>query len=90
MFSQIENKGLVKLLKQMVHFNPCFRPTAEECLKSSVFDSIRVPEHEKASSFMINLPIYEDGQYDYENCVSLGCSRADFIKMVYDESIMVK
>ena len=35
--------GLVDILTGMLEYNPCFRMTAAECLKSKVFDSIRVP-----------------------------------------------
>lgn len=39
--------GLIQLLDMMLQFNPLFRPTAKECMKLPVFDSIRpntIPE----------------------------------------------
>lgn len=41
-FPNISN-GLIDLLTGMLEYNPYFRMTAAECLKSKVFDSIRVP-----------------------------------------------
>lgn len=37
------SEGLIDLLTGMLEYNPCFRMTAAECLKSKVFDKIRVP-----------------------------------------------
>lgn len=36
------NALLVKLVLEMLEYNPFFRPSAKECLASSVFDEIRV------------------------------------------------
>ena len=35
------NSDLIALLKSLIQVNPFFRPTAKECLKSSVFDTVR-------------------------------------------------
>ena len=35
------SENLVELLKSMLTYNPAFRPTVSECLKSEVFDSVR-------------------------------------------------
>lgn len=43
--------GLLDLLTGMLEYNPCFRITAAECLKSKIFDSIRVPQFEKPAPF---------------------------------------
>ena len=41
------NPELIDLLKGMLEFNPYFRLTAEDALKSKVFDKIRQPYFEK-------------------------------------------
>ena len=46
---------LVDLLKGMLEFNPFFRLTARECLKSKVFDDIRVSQVEQSAPFKIKL-----------------------------------
>ena len=60
--------ALVDLLRQMLEFNPHFRPTAKECLSLPLFDSIRMPNLEMPASFKINFDIDndEDMQLDYE------------------------
>ena len=45
---------LFKLVKGLLEFNPYFRLSAEEALKSPVFDKIRVPKYEKPSPIKIN------------------------------------
>ena len=45
------SEGLIDLLTGMLEYNPCFRMTAAECLKSKVFDKIRVPQFEKPAPF---------------------------------------
>ena len=63
----------------MLQLNPSFRPTADELLRHKIFDKIRVEEHEKPSPFKIDLPIYNEGQYDYDKCESLELTKKDFI-----------
>lgn len=40
-FATIKNQGLVDVLEGMLLFNPGFRMSATECLKHSIFDSVR-------------------------------------------------
>lgn len=35
------SENLVNLLESMLTYNPAFRPTVSECLKSDVFNSVR-------------------------------------------------
>lgn len=37
------SKGLIQVLKDLLEFNPYFRPSAAEIIKSPIFDEIRVP-----------------------------------------------
>lgn len=43
-----ESRG-IELLKKMLKFNPAERITAEEALKDSYFDDIRLPEQESSA-----------------------------------------
>ena len=62
---------MVSLLTDMLQFNPYLRPTAMQCIKNPVFDSIRVPEAELNASDLINLEIDMDPdlKVDYDNRV---------------------
>ena len=44
---------LVVMLKNLLKFNPYFRPTALECLTNKVFDNYRDPRKENILSEMI-------------------------------------
>jgi serine/threonine protein kinase len=65
------NKDLVELLKSLVQVNPFFRPTAKECLKNPVFDTIREQVKEKTQiTSKIKLEIDHDKAFDYASGVS--------------------
>lgn len=58
----------MNLLKEMLEFNPFFRPTAKECLQNKIFDSIRVAGLEVSAPFKINIDVdRNEHQCDYEN-----------------------
>lgn len=62
---------MIKLLKEMLQFNPSMRPTAKECLQSPIFDQIRVPGLEQAAPFKINIEVDRNElkfDYDEESC----------------------
>lgn len=62
------NKGILSLLKEMLEFNPFFRPTAKECLQNKIFDNIRVAGLEVSAPFKINIDVDRNQyQFDYEN-----------------------
>lgn len=63
----------------MLEFNPSFRPTAADILKNKLFNSIRIPSRESPASHVINMPIYDEGQYDYEECESVYFNQKDYI-----------
>ena len=48
---------LVNLLKQMVQFNPHFRPSAKELLENKIFDKFRRVDLEEDAPFKLNLDI---------------------------------
>jgi hypothetical protein len=41
---------ICQLIKGLLEFNPYFRLSAKDALKNTIFDKIRVPEFENASS----------------------------------------
>lgn len=48
---------LINMLEQMLQFNPYYRPTAKELLKSKIFDKIRCEDLEKSAPFKILIDI---------------------------------
>lgn len=52
----------------MLEFNPYFRPTAAQCLKSPIFDKIRAPNLETKCPNQLHLEIDDDPNFgiDYE------------------------
>lgn len=69
----------------MLEFNPYFRSSAQECLKSQIFDKVRVPLLEQPAPFKIKLKIYEENVYDYDLCKPLIYSVNDYKKMLHEE-----
>lgn len=64
---QNSSPHLKMLLKSLLEFNPYFRASAKDCLKSPIFDKIRVPALEEDAPFKIFLDIDKEGAFDYEN-----------------------
>jgi serine/threonine protein kinase len=63
------DKEIVELLKQMLIFNPLKRPSAKECLNSSIFDSLRVKALEQDADIKVKLELDLLDLFDYEECV---------------------
>lgn len=84
------NPDLLELLASMLRFNPYFRVTAQEALKSKVFDDIRVAHFEKTSHHKIQLELYEDGAYDYKNHTDHMLRMKDLRKTLAKEMKKVK
>ena len=60
--------ALLGILSQMLEFNPCFRPTAEQLISNKYFDDIRVNKNEIKASHKIIVGIDKNKlKYDYEN-----------------------
>ena len=76
---------LLHLLKGLTEFNPFFRFSAREAMKSKYFDDIRIPKIEKACSSKVQLKVDEDGVFDYTNGTSNKYNREDYIKMIVQE-----
>ena len=84
------SSGLMELLESLLTYNPSLRPTTKDCLRSPIFDSIRVKYYEKASPIKCVLPIYEEGAFDYINNESSKYSLLDFKKMIFEEAKLFK
>ena len=63
--------NLVKLLFDLLEFNPHNRVSAAEALKNPVFNKIRNPNLEKPAKTMIQLEFDQAGCYDYETGTDL-------------------
>lgn len=79
------SSGLMDLLEDMLTYNPSLRRTTQECLRSPIFDHIRIKEYEKHSPISINLKIYEEGGYDYDENKDHKYEVDDFKKMILEE-----
>ena len=84
------NPELLKMLESMLEFNPYFRLTAEEALKSKVFDGIRIQAFERPSPVQIKLNIFAEDAYDYENHTDHKLSKHDLNKALAREVISIK
>lgn len=60
---------LIDLLKTLLTFSPDMRPTAKDCLKNPIFDSLRVKTLEESADFKLKLELDEMDLFDYEECV---------------------
>lgn len=90
LYPHVDNDGFFELLEGMLQYNPALRITAAECLRHKIFDSLRVPQHEQPAPAQVQMPIYADGSYDYDECVSLSYDIADFRSMIIDEVELVR
>ena len=59
------------MLKSLIQINPFFRPTAKECLKNPIFNTVRNSTLEKTSvNQKIKLEIDHDDAFDYSTGAS--------------------
>jgi len=57
---------VLKILELLLQFNPYFRSSPAELLKSKEFDSIRNKEKEAGADYRIDLEVDQIGSFDYE------------------------
>ena len=79
------SENLVELLKSMLTYNPAFRPTVSECLKSEVFDSVRNTKIEDVQAPEIELDILKMNSFDYEKGVDKTFSLDDYKQILIAE-----
>ena len=54
------------MLRGMLEINPYYRWSVQECLKSPLFDDIRVPKLESIAPKKISLMVDSEDAFDYE------------------------
>lgn len=81
---------ILDILQSMLEFNPKFRGSASQLLKSKVFDKIRKPEMEVAAPFQIKLAVDQAGAFDYDRCKSDKFSIEDYKKMLANEIKIIR
>ena len=60
------NEEVVKVLCDLLQFNPHKRVSAADCLQNKIFDPIRVPELEQPAPFKIKLNVDDYDAFDYD------------------------
>ena len=68
----------------MLQFNPGFRPTAKECLRNPIFDSLNVDKN-VAPPEKFYQQIYKKGTYDYHKREPINSSIKDYEGMMIKE-----
>lgn len=61
------------------------RFSASECLRSKIFDAIRIPAHEKSAPSKVMLDVDNDDAFDYNSGKSNKYAMEDYIKMIERE-----
>ena len=85
------SKELVALVKRMLEFNPFFRISAADALKSKLFDGIRVPQFEQPSPKKVVIDGFLDESFDYNKFTSAKFqSDLDLVKIIARESTIVQ
>lgn len=80
-----QDKDLVQLLMSMIEFNPYYRSSPAECLKSPFFDPIRVPQLEQPAPTKIYLEIDQEDACDYQSGASMKFTKDQILKMILGE-----
>ena len=71
----------------MLQFNPHYRVTAEEALKSKVFDQIRMAQFEEPSQKKVVLEGYLEENFDYKTFDSFKYSNMQEIRLLLAKEI---
>ncbi len=70
----------------MLEFNPYFRWSPSECLRSPVLDSIRRPQLEKPAPIKLKLMVDQDDSFDYDASKSHKFSKQDYLREIVKEA----
>ena len=71
------NPELVTIMKQMLEFNPYFRPSAKQLLKNKIFDSVRIKSNEVQAthSVVINVDKHPSMANNYNDTKYVNASQ---------------
>lgn len=81
---------LANLVEGLLQFNPYLRYSAKECLKSSIFDQIRVPALEKDAPFKIRLNIDKEDAYGSDKDIQTKFTAKNLRKKMMKEISKIK
>ena len=84
MFPSVPN-NCISLLRGLLEFNPHFRLSAKDALKSTLFDNIRIKHFEQPCQIQINQNIYTEGAYDYDKFKDLMFGLKEYKTMLLEE-----
>jgi hypothetical protein len=76
------------MIYKLLEFNPYFRWSAQECLRSPYFDKIRNPALEKHSKAKILLEIDQDDAFDYVTAESPMFDKDKFLQIIWKNAQM--
>ena len=74
------------LLEDMLQLNPGFRPTAQEMLRNSIFNSVRNESKEESCPENVKLSVYSDSVYDYENDKAINWTQQDVRSVIAEDA----
>ena len=74
------------MLKGLFEYNPKFRLTAKECLKSPIFNNIRDQNLEVDAKVKIHQAVYAPGTFDYDKNQPIGFN-IDKLKVILNQEI---
>jgi len=72
-----------QVLASMLEFNPFFRSSAREALKSKLFDSIRIHANERPANTKLKLEVDQDEAFDYKTGKVTKFTRQDYLRMIH-------
>ena len=74
----------------MLEFNPYFRLSAKEALKSPIFDKIRVSEYEEECSIKFRQKFNSGSTFDYETMEDENFTIKDYKRLLKKEVKLIK
>ena len=74
------------LLKSMIEFNPYFRQSAKELLRSEVFGQLNKVVESVGAEEKVLLEVDCDDVYDYEDCKQVKFDTNTFMEMILKEA----
>lgn len=79
-------EGIRSVLKSMIEFNPYFRQSAKEILRSEVFGQLNKGIESVGAEEKVLLEVDCDDVYDYEDCKQVKFDMNTFMEMILKEA----